>query len=165
MKSERKNHHYSDRTWSWNYSSALCGVYDLLLREYSFGCVGENSITALYILDVRNRCLRKIRTLHTYVFELCRFYCLYFKYLQLPRWIYSQTAINNICTNTDLIFSHDYIYHFSETLSIVVVPENWELKRPNILYPVSFNPLNTKRRLPYLKTQFVPRSKNFSSRL
>jgi hypothetical protein len=28
-----------------------------------------------------------------------------------------------------------------------------------------FNPLNTKRRLLYLKTQFVPRSKNFSSRL
>ena len=29
----------------------------------------------------------------------------------------------------------------------------------------SFNPLNTKRRLLYLKTQFVPRSKHFSSRL
>ena len=28
-----------------------------------------------------------------------------------------------------------------------------------------FNPLNTKRRLLYLKTQFVPRSKHFSSRL
>ena len=27
------------------------------------------------------------------------------------------------------------------------------------------NPLNTKRRLLYLKTQFVPRSKQFSSRL
>ena len=27
------------------------------------------------------------------------------------------------------------------------------------------NPLNTKRRLLYLKTQFVPRSKHFSSRL
>ena len=27
------------------------------------------------------------------------------------------------------------------------------------------NPLNTKRRPPYLKTQFVPRSKHFSSRL
>ena len=29
----------------------------------------------------------------------------------------------------------------------------------------NFNPLNTKRRLLYLKTQFVPRSKHFSSRL
>ena len=28
-----------------------------------------------------------------------------------------------------------------------------------------FNPLNTKRRQLYLKTQFVPRSKHFSSRL
>ena len=28
-----------------------------------------------------------------------------------------------------------------------------------------FNPLNTKRKLLYLKTQFVPRSKHFSSRL
>ena len=28
-----------------------------------------------------------------------------------------------------------------------------------------FNPLNTKRRPLYLKTQFVPRSKHFSSRL
>ena len=28
-----------------------------------------------------------------------------------------------------------------------------------------FNPLNTKRRLLYLKTQFLPRSKHFSSRL
>ena len=28
-----------------------------------------------------------------------------------------------------------------------------------------FNPLNTKRRLLYLKTQFVPRSKHFQSRL
>ena len=28
-----------------------------------------------------------------------------------------------------------------------------------------FNPLNTKRRLFYLKAQFVPRSKHFSSRL
>ena len=28
-----------------------------------------------------------------------------------------------------------------------------------------FNPLNTKRRLLYLKTQFVPRSEHFSSRL
>ena len=27
------------------------------------------------------------------------------------------------------------------------------------------NPLNTKRRVLYLKTQFVPRSKHFSSRL
>ena len=30
---------------------------------------------------------------------------------------------------------------------------------------IDLNPLKTKRRLFYLKTQFVPRSKHFSSRL
>jgi hypothetical protein len=30
---------------------------------------------------------------------------------------------------------------------------------------IIINPLNTKRSLLYLKTQFVPRSKHFSSRL
>ena len=30
---------------------------------------------------------------------------------------------------------------------------------------VQFNPLKTKRRLLYLKTQFVPRTKRFPSRL
>ena len=30
---------------------------------------------------------------------------------------------------------------------------------------MDLNPLNTKRRMFYLKTQFVPRSKHFSSRL
>ena len=33
------------------------------------------------------------------------------------------------------------------------------------MYLELFNPLNTKRRLIYSKTQFVPRSKHFSSRL
>jgi len=33
------------------------------------------------------------------------------------------------------------------------------------LYLMSFNPLKTKRRLLYLKTQSVPRCKHFSSRL
>ena len=43
--------------------------------------------------------------------------------------------------------------------------------RVNILNPTGhlmhqqFNPLKTKRRLLYLKTQFVPRSKHFSYRL
>ena len=39
------------------------------------------------------------------------------------------------------------------------------LLKANTLCTTSFNPLNTKRRLLYLKTQFVPRSKHFSSRL
>jgi len=35
----------------------------------------------------------------------------------------------------------------------------------NHTYLLHLNPLKTKRRLIYLKTQFVPRSKHFSSRL
>ena len=34
-----------------------------------------------------------------------------------------------------------------------------------LVYADDVNPLKTKRRLLYLKTQFVPRSKHFSSRL
>ena len=36
---------------------------------------------------------------------------------------------------------------------------------PPYYFDTRFNPLKTKRRLLYLKTQFVPRSKHFSSRL
>ena len=37
--------------------------------------------------------------------------------------------------------------------------------RIRVLHGGHINPLNKKRRLLYLKTQFVPRSKHFSSRL
>ena len=49
-----------------------------------------------------------------------------------------------------------------KTAEILYVPGN-----PTSLRAESdrINPLNTKRRLLYLKTQFVPRSKQFSSRL
>ena len=45
--------------------------------------------------------------------------------------------------------------------------DNWKFLCPKAAFPRSnyFNPLNTKRRLLYLKTQFVPRSKHFSSPL
>lgn len=76
-----ENHLYSGRTWYWKYNSSICGVCVLLLRDHSFDSEGANSITALFILVVRNHCLRHIRSLHTDVFELCRFYCFYFKYL------------------------------------------------------------------------------------
>ena len=39
------------------------------------------------------------------------------------------------------------------------------LRRSKIRWEYNINPLNTKRRLLYLKTQFVPRSKHFSSLL
>ena len=35
----------------------------------------------------------------------------------------------------------------------------------SFIYVSNIKPLNTKRRLLYLKTQFVPRSKHFSSQL
>ena len=44
-------------------------------------------------------------------------------------------------------------------LAIIPLTTNWSY------YKKSLNPLITKRRLLYLKTQFVPRSKHFSSRL
>ena len=47
--------------------------------------------------------------------------------------------------------------HYSHTL-----PKKVRLFRER---NVQINPLNTKRRLLYLKTQFVPRSKHFSSKL
>ena len=42
---------------------------------------------------------------------------------------------------------------------------SWIVKQYPEVYFYCSNPLNTKRRLLYLKTQFVPRSKHFSSRL
>ena len=42
---------------------------------------------------------------------------------------------------------------------------NWYGEAKLVLLQVRFNLLKTKRRLLYLKTQFVPRSKHFSSRL
>ena len=49
--------------------------------------------------------------------------------------------------------------------------EIWEMPNMMVCRPsdlgvsVNINPLKKKRRLLYLKTQFVPRSKHFSSRL
>ena len=44
-----------------------------------------------------------------------------------------------------------------------VLREGWENKP--LIAILTLNPLKTKRWLFYLKTQFVPRSKHFSSRL
>jgi hypothetical protein len=45
--------------------------------------------------------------------------------------------------------------------------QDYELPRENSTYIIqsTINPLKTKLRPLYLKTQFVPRSKHFSSRL
>ena len=49
-------------------------------------------------------------------------------------------------------------------LLLICFPVNL-LKPTGYVMHQQFNPLNTKRRLLYLKTQFVPRSKHFSSLL
>ena len=49
--------------------------------------------------------------------------------------------------------------------AVSTVPESAEYHRAEFRVFQIDNPLNTKRRLLYLKTQFVPRSKHFSSRL
>jgi hypothetical protein len=91
------NHLYSGRTWS----SFVCGVCGFCYWEITALAVTRpNCITSWFILGVRNHCLRQIGSLHTDVFELCRFYCCCFKYLHLLCWIYSQTAISSVCTNT-----------------------------------------------------------------
>ena len=49
-----------------------------------------------------------------------------------------------------------------------VMPKTSALTEPvgsTVVWVRKINPLKTKRRLLYLKTQFVPRSKHFSSRL
>jgi hypothetical protein len=73
------------------------------------------------------------------------------------------------------------VYHIPSGLFVIIIiimiiiiaKEINSLRRSNVKsYTRSkmnnahkINPLNTKRKLLYLKTQFVPRSKHFSSRL
>ena len=68
-------------------------------------------------------------------------------------------AFTKLCESAQLVIVALHVYftvidilHFGQKLHV----DRWE---DNI------NPLKTKRRLLYLKTQIVPRSKHFSSRL
>jgi hypothetical protein len=49
--------------------------------------------------------------------------------------------------------------------SLQVTQPTYPLPLYSFCYNFSYNPLKTKRRLRYLKTQSVPRCKHFSSRL
>ena len=60
-----------------------------------------------------------------------------------------------------LLFSRHLVYY----RFITIVLQRVEVSKFYSLIAVKINPLNTKRRLLYLKTQFVPRSKHFSPRL
>ena len=77
-------------------------------------------------------------------------------------WIENQLCISepaNWPKNLSWFMATEYRQIVGEQLQTVVY------KRRLGLNFVLFNPLNTKRRLLYLNTQFVPRSKHFSSRL
>ena len=70
------------------------------------------------------------------------------------------------------VFIYEHMSFLSQGSKILHVwPHGKSTKFSSLLSPFIFrpshnlNPLKTKRRLLYLKTQFVPRSKHFSSRL
>ena len=84
---------------------------------------------------------------------------------------------NRIKTTVDLKFESFFLKRIFAQIQFVksvdflkastIRESNNHLTQYNTLDKIwnGINPLNTKRRLLYLKTQFVPRSKNFSSRL
>jgi hypothetical protein len=85
-----------------------------------------------------------------------------------------------LCANEikfiEFLFEKKEVF-FSPKMQICMAPEALEtlsiswgvfmilLKWWLMMAEIHINPLNTKRRLFYLKTHFVPRSKHFSSRL
>ena len=74
--------------------------------------------------------------------------------------VWTDTLLSNSANNIRKIFSNvEHSYRLKIVLSVPFL-YNYELWAV-----LNINPLNTKRRLFYLKTQFVPRSKHFSSRL
>ena len=62
-----------------------------------------------------------------------------------------------------------HVIIFAEYYQDTHITEGWKYEHAAGMtdnkYTSNFNTLNTKRRLLYLKTQFVPHSKHFSSRL
>ena len=65
-----------------------------------------------------------------------------------------------------------FLYSIFDSFKTEAVPKDQKLpfylahmSVASVVQQCAINPLNTKRRLLYLKTQFVPCSKHFSSRL
>ena len=80
-------------------------------------------------------------------------------------WPYTE-HLNTVMKPTKAL---KYTAHWilSAFVGFITISDHYPIcNRPQIV-PIhsQINPLNTKRRLLYLKTQFVPRSKHFSSRL
>ena len=76
----------------------------------------------------------------------------------LPKGVLNQTI--------DKIITESHIYHLLAFYgSLSSLPCSQQLSRSSVPFTIHINPLKTKRRPLYLNTQFVPRSKHFSSRL
>ena len=88
-------------------------------------------------------------------------YCVFFIIYNLTN---DCTIISNtIITNNMLL--HVSTFKMSSSGSALCLAKiTYKISGLSIFF-LYFNPLNTKRRLVYLNTQFVPRSKHFSSRL
>ena len=65
-------------------------------------------------------------------------------------------ALNKVSFVRDLRFS-------DQEAPVSLSSETWGHVRNKVPEHININPLKTKRRLLYLKTQFVPRSKHFIS--
>ena len=93
------------------------------------------------------------------------------------KWDFTRSEVRNAKFQRTFFFSHylpylvavdticcSFLFHVAPDIAL-----GSELLNPPLgetfTQIININPLKTKRRLLYLKTQFVPRSKHFSSRL
>ena len=83
-------------------------------------------------------------------------------------WLFYFSEFYQTVASLDVLYRLDLVFTEDEKPNRL---NGWQVKvrqirmRPFSNTAVSINPLKTKRRLLYLKTQFVPRNKDFSSRL
>jgi hypothetical protein len=122
--------------WYRSVKLLYCNMSDLLISEYA-----SHSCFCYGFHDTKLRL-----TLLTYVIHV-----LYVAYE---------------CSSSLMMMIHNGLKYSGG--KIVNISLHIQVSAPSVGYcfaAMSINPLNTKRRLLYLKTQFVPRCKHFSSRL
>ena len=96
---------------------------------------------------------------------------MYFPQIVLNKWsLRSILGYETIEISVYLLTFAASVFRVEVAPPLLVPLGRWKLRSQLRQYllcddPEVFNPLKTKRRLLYLKTQFVPRSKHFSSRL